>query len=83
MAEDRGEVTHLLGEIRAGNRDAETKLIQFVYSELRRLAAHYLRGERVDHNPPAHGPGSRGVHTPDQDTRGGLAEPIALFRHHR
>ncbi|HET9282328.1 MAG TPA: sigma-70 family RNA polymerase sigma factor [Candidatus Angelobacter sp.] len=49
MAEDRGEVTRLLGEVRAGNRDAEARLIQLVYSELRRLAAHYLRGERPDH----------------------------------
>jgi RNA polymerase sigma-70 factor (ECF subfamily) len=44
-----GEVTQLLIDIRAGNRDAEAKLICLVYAELRRLAAHYLRGERVDH----------------------------------
>ena len=49
MAEDRGEVTRLLGEVRAGSRAAEARLIPLVYSELRRLAAHYLRGERPDH----------------------------------
>jgi RNA polymerase sigma-70 factor (ECF subfamily) len=36
-------------DLRAGNRDAEAKLISLVYAELRRLAAHYLRGERADH----------------------------------
>jgi RNA polymerase sigma-70 factor (ECF subfamily) len=44
-----GEVTQLLAQIRAGERDAESKLIPLVYAELRRLAAHYLRGERADH----------------------------------
>jgi RNA polymerase sigma-70 factor, ECF subfamily len=44
-----GEVTQLLIEIRAGNREAEEQLIRLVYAELRRLAAHYLRAERADH----------------------------------
>jgi len=44
-----GEVTQLLAQLRAGERDAESKLIPLVYAELRRLAAHYLRGERADH----------------------------------
>src|SRR5580698_2746904 len=44
-----GEVTRLLRELRAGNREAEQELIPLVYAELRRLAAHYLRGERDDH----------------------------------
>jgi len=44
-----GEVTQLLIDLRAGNRDAEAKLIPLVYTELRRLAGYYLRGERVDH----------------------------------
>jgi RNA polymerase sigma factor (TIGR02999 family) len=44
-----GEVTQLLIELREGKRSAEAKLIPLVYAELRRLAAHYLRGERVDH----------------------------------
>jgi RNA polymerase sigma-70 factor (ECF subfamily) len=44
-----GEVTQLLIELRAGKKEAESKLIPLVYTELRRLAAHYLRGERPDH----------------------------------
>ena len=46
---EAGEVTQLLVQLRAGSRDAEEKLILLVYAELRRLAAHYLRGERADH----------------------------------
>lgn len=49
MGEECSEVTQLLVEIRAGNRDAEVKLIPLVYAELRGLAAYYLRGERPDH----------------------------------
>jgi len=44
-----GEVTQLLIELRSGKKEAESKLIPLVYAELRRLAAHYLRGERPDH----------------------------------
>jgi RNA polymerase sigma factor (TIGR02999 family) len=44
-----GEVTQLLVQLRAGKHAAEAKLIPLVYAELRRLAAHYLRGERGDH----------------------------------
>jgi RNA polymerase sigma-70 factor (ECF subfamily) len=46
---DPGEITELLLELSAGKREAEKKLIPLVYSELKRLAAHYLRGERCDH----------------------------------
>jgi RNA polymerase sigma factor (TIGR02999 family) len=44
-----GDVTQLLIELRSGKKEAESKLIPLVYTELRRLAAHYLRGERPDH----------------------------------
>ena len=44
-----GDVTRLLERYRAGDRDAEAELFSSVYSELHRLAAHYLRGERPDH----------------------------------
>jgi len=47
--DDLGGVTELLIQIRAGDREAEAKLMSLVYAELRRLAAHYLRGERLDH----------------------------------
>jgi RNA polymerase sigma-70 factor (ECF subfamily) len=40
-----GEVTNLLQELKQGNRTAEERLIPLVYSELRRIAAAYLRGE--------------------------------------
>lgn len=49
MESHPGEVTKLLLDLRAGDRAAEGKLIPLVYEELRRLAAHYLRGERSDH----------------------------------
>ena len=44
-----GEVTLLLIEMRLGNKDALDRLMPLVYAELRRLAGHYLRGERIGH----------------------------------
>jgi RNA polymerase sigma factor (TIGR02999 family) len=44
-----GEVTRLLGALKAGNKDAEAELLELVYPELRRMARHYLRGERTGH----------------------------------
>ena len=41
-----GDVTRLLLAWSAGDRDALEELMPVVYAELRRLAAHYLRGER-------------------------------------
>jgi RNA polymerase sigma factor (TIGR02999 family) len=49
VSSNPGEVTELLAQIHAGDKEAESRLIPLVYSELRRLAAHYLRGERPDH----------------------------------
>lgn len=49
MPSSPGEVTQLLVQIHAGNKEAEERLIRLVYAELRRLAAHYLRGESPDH----------------------------------
>lgn len=43
------EVTLLLSALSRGERDAAGKLIPVVYDELRRLAAAYMRRERVDH----------------------------------
>jgi RNA polymerase sigma-70 factor (ECF subfamily) len=43
------EITRLLLALNEGNRDAVDALIPVVYAELRRLAAHYLRGERGGH----------------------------------
>lgn len=44
-----GELTALLERYRRGDREAEAELFSKVFAELRRLAAHYLRGERPDH----------------------------------
>jgi len=44
-----GEITRLLVEFRAGNPDAEAKLIALVYDQLHRLAVHYMRFERPEH----------------------------------
>ncbi|HEV2666982.1 MAG TPA: ECF-type sigma factor, partial [Blastocatellia bacterium] len=42
-------VTQLLRAWRAGDQTALDLLLPMVYDELRRLAAHYLRGERSGH----------------------------------
>lgn len=46
---DTHEVTRLLREWAEGHQQALDELVPLVYDELRRLAAHYLRGERPDH----------------------------------
>jgi RNA polymerase sigma factor (TIGR02999 family) len=47
---DRPEaITRMLGELRAGSKEAESRLIEAVYPELRRIAGHYLRAERPGH----------------------------------
>jgi RNA polymerase sigma-70 factor (ECF subfamily) len=45
----KNEVSQLLVDWRSGDRAALDKLIPLVHQELRRLARHYLRGERIDH----------------------------------
>lgn len=42
-------VSALLAELKCGNRDAEGRLMELVYGELRRLAGGYLAGERENH----------------------------------
>jgi RNA polymerase sigma factor (TIGR02999 family) len=49
VQEPSGQVTKLLQDWRAGDREALDALIPFVYDELRRLAHHHLRDERPDH----------------------------------
>jgi RNA polymerase sigma factor (TIGR02999 family) len=44
------EVTELLLEWSKGNRAAESRLFDFVYHELHRLAARYMLGERSDNS---------------------------------
>ena len=47
--DDAGEITRLLGELRAGNKAAESRLLEVVYPELRKIAGRYLKGERAGH----------------------------------
>jgi RNA polymerase sigma-70 factor (ECF subfamily) len=49
MAEGRGEVTVLLDAVRSGLPEAESRLLAFVYGNLKRLARSYLRRERPGH----------------------------------
>jgi RNA polymerase sigma factor (TIGR02999 family) len=43
------EITQLLRNVRAGDKAAESRLIELVYGELREIAARYLRRERRGH----------------------------------
>jgi RNA polymerase sigma factor (TIGR02999 family) len=49
------QVTRLLIDSTAGNRDAAAGLMPLVYDELRRLARGYLQRERADHTLQATG----------------------------
>ena len=49
MGDTPAEVTQLLHAVRTGNRDAESRLLDVVYAELHRMAARYMRRERLDH----------------------------------
>lgn len=49
MASPPPSVTHLLNAWSAGDEAAGQALIELVYKELRRLAAHYMQDERHDH----------------------------------
>jgi RNA polymerase sigma-70 factor, ECF subfamily len=43
------QITELLNKIGQGNQNAAEQLVPLLYSELRKLARHYLRRERSDH----------------------------------
>jgi len=45
-----GDITNLLRELRSGNKEAEPRLLELVYPELRRIARNYLRRERAGHS---------------------------------
>jgi RNA polymerase sigma factor (TIGR02999 family) len=49
MTDSPGEVSALLQELNQGNRQAAERFTELVYRQLRRLAGHYMRGERIDH----------------------------------
>lgn len=44
-----GEITALLGALKRGEADAESRLLKLVYAEFHARAAHYMRSERPDH----------------------------------
>lgn len=46
---DPVEITGLLHEVRSGDHGAEDKLINLVYADLRKIARHYMAGERTSH----------------------------------
>ncbi len=46
MSTTRGQVTELLEDLQKGGPDAAPRLLPMVYAELRRLARHYMRGEK-------------------------------------
>ncbi len=43
------EVTALLNKLTAGDSGAASRVVPLIYEELRRLAAHYMAGERPGH----------------------------------
>src|SRR5687768_12181334 len=43
------DLTSLLAAVREGDTNAAERLIPVVYDELRRLAGHYMRNEKLDH----------------------------------
>ena len=47
--DNHDSLTRLIEQVRLGDASAEQALLTRVYPELRRLAGHYLRGERADH----------------------------------
>jgi len=46
MSAPGNDVTMLLAQVRAGNREAAERLIPLIYNELRRMAGAYLQRER-------------------------------------
>jgi RNA polymerase sigma factor (TIGR02999 family) len=47
--EDGNEITRMIEAMRTGDAEAANHVIEAVYPELRKLAAHYMRSERQDH----------------------------------
>src|SRR5580658_10536172 len=50
QGEGSGEITRLLGAFRNGEPDAEARLMELTYHELRKIAAGHMRRERSAHS---------------------------------
>jgi RNA polymerase sigma factor (TIGR02999 family) len=48
-SEERHDVTRLLRKMAAGDAEAANLLIPLIYRDLRKIASHYLRKERIGH----------------------------------
>ena len=48
--QETGDITRLLRQWRAGNREAENELFDLVFPHLRRLAHYLMKGERRNHS---------------------------------
>lgn len=46
---ESGDVTRMLGELRAGKHDVAEQLVPLIYDELRRIAGAQMRRERAGH----------------------------------
>jgi RNA polymerase sigma-70 factor (ECF subfamily) len=49
-AASAGEITRLLGALKRGDADAQSRLLNLVYGEFHARAAHYMRSERPGHS---------------------------------
>jgi RNA polymerase sigma-70 factor (ECF subfamily) len=49
MTTNRGEVSQLLERIQDGEREAESRLFELLYADLKKMAASQLRRERTNH----------------------------------
>lgn len=49
MTSGAPDITQLLAGLRAGDTDAQGRLAGLVYTDLRRMAGHFMRSERKDH----------------------------------
>lgn len=49
MVQPSGQITVLLNQLGAGDKEAGDRLFPLVYQELKKMAARYMRAERADH----------------------------------
>lgn len=71
---ENGDITGLLSDARKGDQRAIERLVPLVYQELRRLAQHYMQGER----PPTRRKPRR--FSAATETSGHLGDPFSARR---